>query len=439
MRLRKAGRCYDPRVVEMCDVAVVGAGAAGLAAAIFAAETAAARGMPLRVVMLDGAAKIGTKILISGGGRCNVTHDVVQASDFHGTQHVIRHVLAQFGVDDTLAWFESHGVRLKREPTGKLFPVHDSARTVLDALLNRCRQLGVQLRTGHRVDALQTLEEADAEPGAPLFGVHHQRGALRARRVIMATGGRSLPRTGSDGGGQELLRRLGHSVTVCVPALVPLVLDAGMFHAHVSGVSCEVELTASVEGKLIERRRGSLLWTHFGISGPVVLDISRVLTAAWAAGRMPSLRCNLFPGWSRDELDAWLLRRVAEQPRLLLRTLIGEAIPARLAEQVIAFAHVEGDAALGALRRDARRRLVSALIELELPVTRDRGWNYAEVTAGGIPLSEINFRTMESRQVAGLYLAGELLDCDGRIGGFNFQWAWATGHAAGRAVAASLG
>ncbi|HEV8540507.1 MAG TPA: aminoacetone oxidase family FAD-binding enzyme, partial [Nitrospiraceae bacterium] len=191
--------------VENTDIAIVGAGAAGLAAAIFAGE-AALNGPPLRIVLLDGAKKLGAKILISGGGRCNVTHDQVTPEDFHGRRTRIRNVLAAFSEKATCTWFASLGVELKQEETGKLFPVTDQARTVLEALLRRCKELGIAILTEHAVSEVEMADPAE-------FVVRHAQGELRARRVIMATGGRSLPRSGSDGHGWTILRHLGHTVT----------------------------------------------------------------------------------------------------------------------------------------------------------------------------------------------------------------------------------
>ena len=413
--------CYLGREMDAtCDIAIIGAGAAGLAAGIFAAEAA-----PRRVVVLDGAAKIGAKILISGGGRCNVTHDVVRPEDFNGSRPVVRNVLAAFDAQAAVAWFASLGVPLKREETGKLFPVSDSARTVLDALLRRCAELEVAVRAHHRVLKIEHTDEAAR------FVITHEHGVLRAERVIMATGGRSLPRTGSDGAGWEIVRRLGHTVTATFPALVPLVLQDG-FHAALSGLSQPVELSTFADGTLIDRRTGSLLWTHFGISGPVAMDASRHWVMAHAGGQRVEMHCSFLPGHSFEQVERLFIEAAIARPRLSVRRLIAEQLPDRLAAMLADSAGV--DTTLAQLSRPQRRTLVHALTAFVLPVARARGWDYAEVTAGGVPLTEIDYRTMASRKAPGLYLIGEMLDCDGRIGGFNFQWAWSTGYLAGRAA-----
>ena len=417
-----------------CDIAIVGAGAAGLAAAIFAAETGQGRG-GLRVLLVDGAKKIGAKILVSGGGRCNVTHERVTPDDFYGVPHLVRNILAAFGVDATVRWFASLGVELKREETGKLFPVTDRAETVLRALLERCHALGVEIHADHRVSGV-TAVAVRAED--PLFEIRHDRGDCRARRVILATGGRSLPRTGSDGQGWAMAQELGHFVTPTYPALVPLVLAPTMFHAELSGISHEVELTTIVDGKSRDQRSGSLLWTHFGISGPVVMDASRCWTKARGEDRRVELHACFMPDMNQEAIDRWIQGQRTVSPRRSIGALLATRLPERFAQSFCRHQGIAPTTSLGQLGREQRRRLTEGLARLTLPVLRDRGWNFAEVTAGGVPLKEIDYRTMESRKTPGLYLIGEMLDCDGRIGGFNFQWAWTTGYLAGRSAARSL-
>jgi predicted Rossmann fold flavoprotein len=399
-----------------CDIAIVGAGAAGLTAAIFAAQSNPA----LRVVCLDGAPRVGAKILVAGGGRCNVTHDVVTPADFNGPQPVVRNVLRAFNEQRTIAWFASLGVQLKCEQTGKLFPVTDDAHTVLTALLDRCHSLCVDIRTRHRVTAI--------ERG---FVVHHEQGELAAKRVILATGGRSLPRSGSDGFGYTLATSLGHTVTRTWPALTPLKLDPAMFHASLSGLAVDVELSTYVDGPCVDRRCGALLWTHFGVSGPVVMDASRHWTIAHGEGRDAAMRVNFTP----DRDFAWIDKYLLDRSRRAVINTLSQLLPMRLAEALCSHVHIDRATMLHQLPRDHRRALAHAITELELPIIADRGWNYAEVTAGGVPMKQIDHRTMGSRVCEGLHLVGELLDVDGRIGGFNFQWAWATGHLAGSAAA----
>ncbi|MDH5640044.1 MAG: NAD(P)/FAD-dependent oxidoreductase [Nitrospira sp.] len=413
---------------SQADICIVGAGAAGLSAAVFAGEVASS--CPLTIVLLDGAKTLGAKILVSGGGRCNVTHKVVTPNDYFGNRRIIKNVLAAFPVENTIAWFTSMGVNLKREETGKLFPVTDKSRTVLNALLERCRERGVAIRPDHRVADIEHSPDTG-------FAIRHSQGTLHAKKVILATGGRSLPKSGSDGSGYELARRLGHQVTATVPALVPLVLDDQIFHKTLSGLSQEVELTTVVEGRTVDQRTGSLLWTHFGISGPVVMDASRFWTMAKERGETVHLYGNFLPHLTSEQVREWFMKQAQEHPRRSLIKTLALRLPERSAEAILASAGCDTHMASGQLPRKEREHLLAMLTKFPFPITQDRGWNYAEVTAGGVPLEEINYRTMESKLVPGLFLVGEILDCDGRIGGFNFQWAWATGFLSGQAAAGS--
>jgi predicted Rossmann fold flavoprotein len=386
---------------ERYDVAVIGAGAAGLMAAIAAARIGA------RVVAIDGAKKIGAKILISGGGRCNVTNEVVRAEDFNGSRNAIAKVLRTFDVASTIAFFEGLGVPLKREETGKLFPASNRARDVVDALLRAAD--GVEIVTGMRVESI--------EPGFIINRVIH------ADRIILAAGGRSVPKTGSDGSGYALATMLGHTVTPAFPALVPLVVEKGHWTTDLSGISVEAELAVkSPTGRILQRHRGSMLFTHFGLSGPVVLDISR----HWIAHQPATLSANLLPGETFESLEASLITAAKRNPHATIGSVI--QLPDRL------LARLASDTPLGRMSKDDRRRIVRDLVDYTMPVVRDRGFEYAEVTAGGVPLSEIDVATMESRICPNLYLCGEILDVDGRIGGFNFQWAWASGRLAGNSA-----
>jgi hypothetical protein len=409
------------------DVAVVGAGAAGLATAIFTRRANPSRS----VVVLDGAARPGAKILVSGGSRCNVTNTVVTEADFNGGRPaVIRRILRAFPVEDTVAFFRDIGVPLGEEPGGKLFPVSNRSRDVLDALLAELAHAGAELGAGHRV--------TDIRPGDGAFRIETTRGPLRARAVVLATGGLSLPKTGSDGWGYEAARRLGHSIVPTTPALVPLVLapgEPGAIHDRIPGVSLPVRLDVRVDGAIAVRIPGSMLWTHFGISGPAALDASRHWLRARIEGREVSIAACLHPGGTFASLEQDWLTRAAGRPRLTVHTALTRDVPASMASAILDHLAILPETTLAALTREDRRRMVHALVEWPLPIADSRGYRYAEVTAGGVPLGEIDPATMASRVCRGLYLVGEILDADGRIGGFNFQWAWATGWIAGAALA----
>jgi len=411
-------------MAEAFDVAVIGAGAAGLMTAIVAARSAAGR-----IIALDGARRLGAKILISGGGRCNVTNKAVTEKDFWGgNRNITKQVLRAFPVDATVSFFRELGVSLHEEEDGKLFPDTNRAHTVLNALLDEAQRRQIVLAPGSRVTALAR----DAGGG---FRVDTAAGTtIEARRVVLATGGMSVPETGSDGTGYALARLLGHAIVPTTPALAPLLLE-GAAHAALRGVSQRVELDIQAERDGRTRLAGSLLWTHFGISGPVVLNASRLWHRAVLERRTVRVTANLAGGRSFESLEEQLLDRAAEPGRASVRSVVAEMMPASVADAVLAGAGVDGGVLLKDFTREARRRLLHAIAHRPLAIRDSRGFRFAEATAGGVELSEVQPATLESRKCPGLFVVGEVLDVDGRIGGFNFQWAWATGHVAGQALA----
>ena len=413
---------------------IVGAGAAGLCTAIFTRRANPA----LTVQLLDGAAKPGAKILVSGGSRCNVTNAVVTEADYWGGKRtLIRRVLAKLPVPRTIEFFRELGVPLKEEHTGKLFPVSDRSRDVLNALLGAARETGVKIHPSTRVH--------DVARHADGFWLQTSQGPLTAGRLVLATGGLSLPKTGSDGGGLHIARRLGHTIVPTTPALVPLILEDSSPHATLSGVAHDVELTLYGEnGATAARIAGAMLWTHFGISGPAALDVSRHLLRARLEGGSPALAASFMPGQTFEELERRWIEAVRSRPRASLNTALSESLPASVAGVLLErLVRERSDAAMGAqpprrlaeLGREERRWLVHALTRFPLPVRDSRGYNYAEATAGGVTLTEIDPATMRSRVCPGLHLVGEMLDVDGRLGGFNFQWAWASAKSAAEGLA----
>jgi predicted Rossmann fold flavoprotein len=415
----------SPSLPHACDTAIVGAGAAGLATAIFTRRLNPARAVRL----LDGAKKPGAKILVSGGSRCNVTNASVTDGDFWGGKRsIVRRVLRAFPVPDTIAFFAELGVRLHEEADGKLFPDSNRARDVLDALLRAADASGVDLRADHRV--------LDISRAGERFRITTSRGEHDADAVVLATGGLSLPKTGSDGAGFEIARRLGHSITPTTPGLAPLLLSKDDdLHGQLSGVSHDVELTLWVDGGAASRIRGALLWTHFGISGPAALDMSRHWLRATLEEHDARLTASFCPGLTFDDLERRWTSLAAERPKASVQSALATLVPASAAAALLRRLRIDAATALAHFPREQRRRLVQALVAWPLPVVGSRGYNYAEVTAGGVPLAEIDPATMESRVCPGLFLVGEILDVDGRIGGFNFQWAWSSARVAATALA----
>lgn len=411
--------------MHTADIIVVGAGAAGLMAAIQAARAA----RHLRVVALDGASRLGAKILISGGGRCNVTHREVSAADFSGsTTPAIARVLRQFDVAATVQFFEDLGVQLREEDTGKLFPVSNRAASVVDALLSATRAAGASLHHPCHVTAIERRDAA--------FVLTTSTGSWTTSRVIIASGGLSVPRTGSDGHGFAMVSSLGVPLTPTFhPALVPLTLPNGHWVRGLSGLSVPVRLTLrSGSGRHLRHVDGPMLCTHQGVSGPAALDVSRHWLVARDTDPDASLSVDWLPAAEAGDTDRAL---AATGRRACVSALV--PLPERLVASLAERAGLAAGQPGATLAKDARKRLVRLVHEDLLPVAGTRGLAVAEVTAGGIPLAAVHLDRLESRDCPGLHVCGEICDVDGRLGGFNFQWAWASGLVAGRAAAWALG
>ncbi|MBM4116757.1 aminoacetone oxidase family FAD-binding enzyme [bacterium] len=400
-----------------CDLLVVGAGAAGLLAARCAAE----RGR--RVILVEKNRRPGAKILVSGGGRCNLTTTVtgpaLEAAYGAAAGRWLRHALRAYPPAALRAELEAAGVPLKAEALEKVFPVSDRAADVLAALLRRAEAAGVALHCGRPVTALRREREG--------FLAETPAGPLTASRAILASGGRSYPQMGTTGDGYRFAAALGHTVTPTLPALAPLCIEAPWVRA-LAGLSvedCGLAL-ADAAGRVLVRRHRPLLFTHQGLSGPGPMDVS-----GWveAAGAGCTLALDFAPPLGREALDAAIRAGIAESGRRAAWTLLPESLPERLRRALAEQAGATGPAA--ALDRAGRARLVVAVKALRLPVAGTLGFAKAEVTRGGIPLDEVDPRSMASRRVPGLFICGELLDVDGPIGGYNFQAAFATGRLAG--------
>jgi len=341
--------------------------------------------------VLDGAHRLGAKILVSGGSRCNVTNARVTDADFWGGRRpAIRRVLRGFTVAETIAFFTELGVPLHEENDGKLFPNSNRSRDVLNALVTAAADAGVVIVTDARV--LDVVKVDDT------FRVTTSSGDVHASKVILATGGRSLPKSGSDGAGFEIAKRLGHRIVPTTPALVPLLLDAERsVHRELSGVAHDAELTLWTDGAVDIRLRGSMLWTHFGVSGPVTLDISRHWLRAALEQRDAALTLSFCPGRTFDDVDRWWTASTSERPQALVATQLAMLVPASVADALARQSAIPRDTTLAHLSRDNRRRLSHALVSFPLPITGDRGYTYAEATAGGVSLDEIDPSTMRSR------------------------------------------
>ena len=415
------------------DVIIVGGGAAGL----WAAGTAAARGK--KVLVLEKNNKAGVKILMSGGTRCNITHncDSRKIADAFGKNgRVLLSVLSRLPPQDVVRQIEHEGVATKVEDTGKIFPASDRAIDVRDAIVRRLAREGASMITGAAVLSVRAVGS-----NGPSFEVIAQvqgqpPAILMCDSVLLTTGGLSYSGCGTNGDGYPWAQAMGHTITPLRPALTPLLSNEAWVH-ELSGITLDdAEVTACVVGpdsKQIKMERatsrGGLLWTHFGCSGPTAMNVSRCFSDL--EPRSPaSMLVDLLPDVSREACEKWLIDSAKESNKTITNVL-SQRIPKRLASTLVAIAGSTNDVHTSELSKKLRNGLVERLKALDVPIHGTRGYPKAEVTAGGVALGEVNFQDMQSRKTPGLYFAGEILDLDGPIGGFNFQAAWSTGHTAG--------
>ena len=396
-------------------MAVIGAGAAGLVAAAFASAGGA------QVVLVERTKDGGRKILISGGGRCNVLPSALAPERFvtDSSSHLLRGMLRAWPLHEQREFFERDleiPLALEEE-SGKLFPRSNRARDIRDGLVAYARGKGVEIRFDTTVSGLSV--------GAAGFAIATSGGELHCDRVVLATGGLSVPATGSDGTGLSVAQRLGHAMVDTYPALTPL-LAKDAAHASLSGVSLDVRLRSKSGSRTIDSF-GGFLFTHRGYSGPSVLDISHLTER----GAKPTIRAQ----WSTLSAADWASEFDARSASVA--TILNRHIPSRLAEQLMIEAGVLLDRRTSSFMRSERVRLIEMLTAYPLPWSGNEGYKKAEVTGGGVALSEVDPKTLESKRTAGLYMCGEMLDAFGPIGGHNFSWAWATGRAAGIACSRS--
>jgi predicted Rossmann fold flavoprotein len=388
------------------DVVIVGGGAAGLMCAIEAGK----RGR--RVLVIERSGQIGKKILISGGGRCNFTNLHVTPGNFLSTNpHFCKSALARYRPADFIALVERHGIAYHEKERGQLF-CDLSAKPIVTMLADECRRAGVRID----VNSLVTSVQRDGDG----FTIAGSAGPISAASLVIASGGLSIPKMGATNFGYELAKRFGHRIVPTRPALVPLTFSADDLarYQDLTGIGLPVE--ASCNGQSFS---APMLFTHRGISGPAILQIS----SYWKAGE--ELRINFSPTVDAAE---WLLERQRGRPAAELKTVLGEAFPKRLAERL---SEVRFESRPLRQYRAAELRQVAAQLQNWAfhPIGTE-GYRTAEVTAGGVNTDELSSTTMESKKVLGLYVIGEVVDVTGHLGGFNFQWAWASGHAAGQVV-----
>jgi predicted Rossmann fold flavoprotein len=407
-----------PREQEIWDVAVAGAGASGLLAAAAAAQAGA------RTILLEKNPQPGAKISLSGGGRCNVTaalspEETADAFD-RTAARFLRPSFAAFGPDALRALLEEEGVRTVVEPEfKKVFPASGRAQDVLDALVRHAMKSGAVLTPERPME--------DVNPAEGCLRITTRQGPVLARAIVMSCGGASWPKTGCAGDGYRILARLGHRIVPIRPALVALRTAPGWMNG-LAGISAPDALVSAIDekGKVLRKRRRPVLFTHRGLSGPGIMDISSCLTQP---GNKVRLRIDWFPDTSEDDIAAALSSR-RHGSSLVARRLPG-GLPERLLMALMRLANVPDNRPASQMTREERLRLLQALKRCDVPIIGDEGFDQAEVTAGGVALEEVDRLTMESRLVPGLFICGELLDVDGPVGGFNIQAAASTGRMAG--------
>ncbi|NUQ81783.1 MAG: aminoacetone oxidase family FAD-binding enzyme [Bacteroidetes bacterium] len=401
------------------DVIIVGAGAAGLMTAI-----SAARHGVRTVLLLDQSQRPGLKILMSGGGRCNLTNGELDLNRYRcASVNSLKKVILQFPPSEVIAFFNQLGVSTKtEEPWKKVFPVSDQAQSVLAALLGEIRRAGIRFQFPESV--LKLMQQPDG------WMVETNHGRYLTPRVVVASGGFSYPHTGSDGRLWNMLDKLGVPMTAPIPALTPLHTNGRQWH-QLSGMTLQAALTVTRNGKPLTTRTDSLLFTHQGISGPAAMDVSEWFASESGGTR---LTVNFLPGTDLQTADSTFLAYAKLHPDQMVVTWLNQFIPDRLSRLL---AELSGTAGirLNQITRNQRLTLLGLLTGSELPVSGTGGYKKAEVTAGGIELGTLNLKTMEIRTHPGLYTVGEIVDVHGPIGGYNFQWAWSSGWVCGKGLA----
>ena len=404
-------------------VAVIGAGAAGLMAAYAAAQEGA------KVLLFEPNEKIGRKIMITGKGRCNVTNNCdtqTFLANVPQNPRFLYSALGAFGVQDTMAFFEKQGVPLKTERGNRVFPQSDRAVDIVDALFHAMHRAGVTM-LHKRVTDLHT-DESGAICAVEADGQRYP-----VERAVLATGGKSYPLTGSTGDGYVLAQKLGHTVTPLRPSLIPLTC-AGKDCPRMQGLSLKnVTLTIYENDKKLHDGFGEMLFTHFGISGPLVLSASSHMRKWDRASYRAEI--DLKPALDRLTLDKRILSDFAERQNVDFHNALSALLPRKIIPIIIEHSGIDPHAKVHSITKKQRASLVTAIKQFPLTITGTRPIEEAIVTSGGVSVREVSPKTMESKKVSGLYLAGELLDVDAYTGGFNLQIAWSTGYLAGQSAA----
>lgn len=406
----------------MRKVIVVGGGAAGLMAAVSAAQSGA------EVVLLEKNNRLGKKLLITGKGRCNVTN-TAQLQEFvkniPGNGKFLYSVFSKFFNWDVRSFFEELDVPLKEERGGRVFPVSDKAIDIVNAFERILRKLAVQIKLDEAVRFLKV------EDNKVVGVITEEDKYYEADAIILATGGSSFPGTGSTGDGYRMARQIGHTVEPLFPALVPLECEEDWVREF-QGLSLRnINLSVLVDGKNTQEMFGEMLFTHFGVSGPIILSLSRDIAKYLKAGKTVELSLNLKPALTKDQLDKRICRDFEKYNRKQIKNALGDLLPSKMISNIIDLAFIDENKYVNQISKEERERLVDLLQNLVMTVTKTRPLSEAIVTAGGISTKEINPKTMESKLIKDLYCVGEVVDVDAFTGGYNLQAAFSMGFVAG--------
>lgn len=411
----------------MNKILVIGGGAAGLMAAVSAARYGG------QVTLLEKMPVLGKKILITGKGRCNITNSC-DMQDFikniPGNGQFLYSAFRAWTNQDMLDFLGEYGLKTKIERGGRVFPVSDKASDVVETFKKMLKHYKVAVQTGQAVKKLIVKDQV-------VIGVQTTEGKFLADKVIMATGGASYPGTGSSGEGYQLAENVGHTIVPLKPSLIPLEVDEEWI-TDLQGLSLK-NVTGCIfyDGKKVAEDFGEMLFTHYGLSGPIVLTLSNKVSELLAAADKQDVvvEINLKPALTAEMLDKRVQRDFEKYARKQFKNALSDLLPAKMIETIIDLSHIEPDKPVHQITKEERSRLVYQLQHLSFTITRTRPLSEAIVTAGGVNVKEINPKTMESKLVSGLFFAGELIDIDGFTGGFNLQAAFSTGYVAGKSAA----
>lgn len=406
-------------------ILIVGGGAAGIIGAIAAARAGA------DVTILERNQRIGKKILATGNGRCNLTNTDIDISRYHGEHpEFIYGAFSRFDYHKTIEFFENLGITHRIESEGKVFPLSGQASSVLDVLRYELEELKINVVCDAPVKSIKKKEK---------FFVYIEDGRVfKGDKVIIAAGGKASPDLGSNGSGYSLARELGHNIVEPFPALVQLKLSA-KFLKQLQGVKFDGEAEIIVNNKVYRHEAGEILFTEYGISGPPILQLSRIASEHLQKGETVYLKIVLINHLTRNELEDLLIKRFKTGAKKPLEFNLVGFLNKRLVPVVLKESGITDIKKLsGSVTAEERRRLSDLLLDWRFEVTGTNPWHSAQVTAGGVDVGEINGRTMESKLVPGLYFAGEIVDIDGDCGGYNLQWAWSSGHVAGENAAKAV-